>query len=400
MIKIGSRPNLFYPSIFIIFNAMRKMDSIIMKKYINYSGCTLLTFLMFFSNFISGLLVYSRQYKFLKEKEKEASKFMGIELIQTKTEISPIDSDIKIYFFLFFETYIDFAENILSSYYIPDKFTRISKSLEWRLKSIIICASGVFGFFILKIPIFKHQILSMIIILACLLITLITEIIEYYEENSQDDRLFYIIYVLFLLLINQTFTSGFDIIEKYLLDFDFVNPFKLLMMKGMIGFFIILLFCIYQDPFEQIKIINDNTPEKIPYLIVSLILYFLFSCGRNIYRIITIKLYSPTHKALFDYIFVPLLIIYYFIFDNDFTVNNNKVYYYFMINLIISFIIVICGLIYNEFLVLFFCNLQYNTHYEISKRAKKIQSKAFDLSINESLNESNFNDSNIYNKDD
>ena len=192
---------------------------------------------------------------------------MRIELVRAPSNISPIDSKIKIFFLLFFETYVDFAENILSAYYIPDKFSRISKSLEWRLKSIIICVSGIFGFCILKIHIFKHQILSMIIILICLIITLITEIIEYYKENNQDDRLFYIIYVLFLLIINQSFTSGFDIIEKYLLDFDFINPFKLLMIKGIIGFFITLLFCIYQDPFEQMKIINEKTPEKISYLI-------------------------------------------------------------------------------------------------------------------------------------
>ena len=179
--------------------------------------------------------------------------------------------------------------------------------------------------FLLKIPIFKHQILSMIIIIICLMITLISEIIEYYKENNQDNRLFYIIYVLFLLLINQSFSSGIDNIEKYLLDYDFINPFKLLMMKGIIGFFINLLFFIYQDPLEQIKIINDDTPEKMPYLIFLIILFFLLSCGRNIYKIITIKLYSPTTKALSDYIFVPLLIIYYFIFDNDFTVNNNKI---------------------------------------------------------------------------
>ena len=57
-----------------------------------------------------------------------------------------------------------------------------------------------------------------------------------------------------------------------------------------------------------------------------------------------------------------------------------------------SFIIVICCLIYNEFIVLFFCNLEYNTHYEVSKRAKLIQSKAFELSVNESYNDSTFNE--------
>ena len=107
-----------------------------MKNYIDFSGYTLLNFLMFFANFISGFLVYISQSKYYKE--KEASKFMRIELIQTPPDISSIDSNIKIILLLFVETYLDFTENILSTYYIPVKSIRISKSLEWRLKCIII----------------------------------------------------------------------------------------------------------------------------------------------------------------------------------------------------------------------------------------------------------------------
>ena len=68
-----------------------------MKKYINFSGCTLLTFLILSGYFISVLFVYLKQNKFLKE--KEASKFMGIELIQVPSDISSFDSNIKIFFF-------------------------------------------------------------------------------------------------------------------------------------------------------------------------------------------------------------------------------------------------------------------------------------------------------------
>ena len=113
-------------------------------------------------------------------------------------------------------------------------------------------------------------------------------------------------------------------------------------------------------------------------------IFFLLSCGRNVYRITTTKLFSPTHKALFDYILVPLLIIYYYIWDNDFKINGKKVFYYFFINLLVSSIMVFCGLIYNEFIIIFFCGLEYNTHYEVSKRAQKIEFKAYDNSINES----------------
>ena len=389
MIRIGTRHNLLYPLTFSIFNGLRKIFSILIKKYYNFSGSTLLTFIMLFSDFISGLIIYLRHKKY--SKEKLSKKFMGIELIQAPTEIKPADSKIQMIFLIIFLAYIDFVESIFSSYYIPDQFS-VSKSLEMRLKSIIICVSGAFSFFVLEIPIFKHQILSIIIILICLLVTISTEMVEFYRDHNKSKGLRYIIFIIFLFIINQTFTSGCDIIEKYLLEYDFINPFKLLMLEGAIGMFFCLLFTIHQDPFEQLKIIRKENPEYIPYLIICIFIFFLFSCGRNIYRIISNKLYSPTSKALFDYIFVPFFIINYFLLDNDFTINGKRIYYCFIINLIMSFIIVICCLIYNEFIVLFFCNLEYNTHYEVSKRAKLIQSKAFELSVNESYNDSTFNE--------
>ena len=33
------------------------------------------------------------------------------------------------------------------------------------------------------------------------------------------------------------------------------------------------------------------------------------------------------------------------------------------------FVITICGYVYNEFIVLFCCKLEYNTHHEITQRA-------------------------------
>ena len=320
---------------------------------------------------------------------------MGIELIQAPSEITPLDNDFKICLLLFFTSYLDFAEYILSSYYIPYKFNKVSISLEWRLKSIIICASSIFSYFILNIPIFKHQKLSIITILFCLIIVIITEMIEYYDKQNQSEGSMYIIFVLILFIINQNFSSGFDVIEKYLLEVDHINPFKLLMLEGLLGFILFLLFSIYQNPFEEINKVKDKMPQKMPLLILFLILFFFLSCGRNIYRITTNKLYSPTTKALSDYIYVPIFIIYYFIWENDFSAKDKKIYYYFIVNLIISFIVVFCSLLYNEFIILYFCNLHYDTHYEVAIRAKKIENKPFELSFNdneESVGESTFSE--------
>ena len=47
-------------------------------------------------------------------------------------------------------------------------------------------------------------------------------------------------------------------------------------------------------------------------------------------------------------------------------------------------IVVFCGLIYNELIVVFFWGLEYDTHHEVSKRAKNVESLAFNYSINAS----------------
>ena len=378
MIKIGTRPNLFYPSMFIIFNGLRKVDSIIMKRYFKFSCDTLFIFLMFFADFLSGLLIYLSHQKFLRKKDTGAYKFMGIELIKNELDMNRPDGQCKIILLFFLGSYLDFVEYIFSSYYLPGKYGEISISLEWRLKSFIICFSAFFCYFILGFPIFKHQKISLIIKLICLIILVVTEMIEHYQNEK-------VFPVIFLLVINQSFNSGLDVIEKYLLEYDFLNPFQMLMMEGLIGLFYSSLFTIYQNPFQKIKSVYKTDPDKFPFLIILLILFFLLTCGRNIYRVITNKLYSPTNKALFDYILTPLLVIYYFVSEEDDSDNN---LYSFIINLFISFITVFCSLIYNDFIILFCCDMERNTHYEVSKRASVMDLEA----LNDSDCDSTFNE--------
>jgi hypothetical protein len=318
---------------FIIFNGLRKVDSIIiMKSYFDFSFDTLFIFLIFFEDFLSGLMIYLSHQKFLRKKDTGAYKFMGIELIKNELDMNRPDSKCKIILLFFLGSYLDFVEYIFSSYYLPGEYGEISISLEWRLKSFIICFSALFCYIILGLPIFKHQKISLIIILICLIILVVTEMIEYYQ-----DRIFRVI---FLLVINQAFNSGLDVIEKYLLEYDFLNPFLMLMIEGLIGLIYSSLFAIYQNPFQKIKNIYKIYPNNLPFLIILLIIFFILTCVRNIYRVITNKLYSPTNKALFDYIFTPLLIIYYFISEND---SDNNIYS-FIINLLISIITVFCSL--------------------------------------------------------
>ena len=108
---------------------------------------------------------------------------------------------------------------------------------------------------------------------------------------------------------------------------------------------------------------------KILYTV--LVLYLILCGGVNIFRVITNKIYSPMAIALTYYLFNPIYIIVNFSRKKDFLYRGEREIVYFIINLILSFIITICGCVYNEFIILFFCKLEHNTHYEISKRAAK-----------------------------
>ena len=79
------------------------------------------------------------------------------------------------------------------------------------------------------------------------------------------------------------------------------------------------------------------------------------------------------------------MVIYYFVSEEDDSDNN---LYSFIINLIISFITVFCSLIYNDFIILFCCDMERNTHFEVSKRASVMDLEA----LNDSDCDSTFNE--------
>ena len=66
---------------------------------------------------------------------------------------------------------------------------------------------------------------------------------------------------------------------------------------------------------------------------------------------------------------------------------------YFILNIIISLIISFFGCIYNEFIILFFCDLERDTHDQISKRAEiKIKDASFELFKLDDFDEASYGD--------
>ena len=364
-IKFAWRRNLIYPIQLLIWTFLRKVITIILSKEFNFSQSVIFTLLMFLGEFFAGLILFHYQRSFLIKKETQ-SKSKEI-LIYSQNEMKQPDSNIKILFLIFFSGYFDFIEFILSTNYIP-KFIKSSGSLENRLGGILTISSALFFYYLLKLPIFRHQFFSLLIIGICLIIVIITEFI-FQETNiflTYGDFLLKILLIFFVHFFN----SLLDSIEKYIVEYNFVNYFQVLCLEGLFGFLITFAYSFSEDlDIKQLsKIYSENSGGQFALFIFLLFVYLVFCGGRNAFRVVTNKLYSPMTKTLTDYVLNPVYLTINYI-EGDFVSRGRQNIIYFLINLIMSIIITLCGSVYNEIVVLFFCGLENDTYDQVSERS-------------------------------
>ena len=365
IIHITKRRNLLYVIYSMIYYFLRKVDLIIINKKYKYNDSLIFTLLMILGEFFGGFTVYIYLNHFSKQENNKAKKHLGIELIQKNIIMKSPDSKLKIILLLFFTSYFDFVEFVISSFYMP-KYQVLSPTAESRFGGGIIILAALICHFVLRIKILKHQFYSLIIIGICLATITALEIIYRGKGSSISDFCFAHLLVLAYLI----FVPFADVIEKYLIEFNFINPFLILMIEALFGFIFVGIYSTRENPFKGFKRINEeySTGEFILFIFL-LFVYFVLSAGSNIYRILTNGLFSPMVKTLSVYILNPFIYIYYFVIEYDFLSEGERNWIYFIVNITISIIISFFGCVFNEFLVLSFCGLDHETHYSVSKRA-------------------------------
>ena len=369
IIKFAWRRNLIYPIQLLIWSIIRKIDTILLNKVFGFSKNLLFTLLMFFAELVAGTILFFYQNKFLEKSVIIGQELKKIDsfLIYNENKIKRPDSKIKILFLIFVTGYSDFVEFILSTNYVP-KFPNSSGSLDLRLGGILTICVALFFYYLLRFPIYKHQVFALLIIGICITIIIIT---EYF---FQDINIF-ISYgdftlKLVIIILEQFFHSLLDSIEKYVVEYDSVNYFEALALEGLFGFIITLIYSFSEDSYQkQLSTIYSENSAGMFTLFLFLILLYAFLCGgRNAYRVVTNKFYSPMTKALTDYFWNPLyLVINYF--EGDFVSGGKQNLFYFLINLFLSIIIDLCGCVFNEIVILYFCGLERDTYYQVSIRS-------------------------------
>ena len=364
MIKIYFRNNIIYLLFLTLFYLLRRSVSIIIDKMYGLDYSVIFCLIMFLGEIIGGAWTFIYQRTFLRKKESKINNML-LRFMKNKTKLNRTDKWPKIVFLIFSATFFDLVEYIIICNFLP-KMAALSTTPTLRLCCVITITSTGLCISMLRFKIGRHQIFSLIVFGMCSIIIIIVEFIH--KPKDVDLGSFIISYV--LVICHFLFISFTDVTERYLFDFDYLNPLQILMIEGIFGFIMTLFYGIYQDPFKEvIKIYNEIDTGKFILLIFLLFLYFVSCAGINVYKILCNVLYSPMTKSLTSYFFNSIYIIYYFIDESDFITNGERNYFYFFINLVFSVLIDFFALIYNELFVLTCCGLSKDTHEGIHQRA-------------------------------
>ena len=380
MIKFGIRRNLIYPIILIICDFLRKIDVYLMSDF-NLKYSLLFVLLMFLSELVSGISLFLYQKKYLINKNETEKVFMGIKLINsTIANIPHPDSSLKIYILIFLISLFDFIGFLLLTYFYPKNVDALAKNdkndgfftLDIRLSSILALISSLLYWKIFKSKIYWHQKLSLYIIFICTMFIIILDF--FFEKLCFDHEIKDIFKVFGLIFITHPFSSILENMEKYLLEYNFLNPFQLLMIEGGFGCAIICIFilCFWLFsgyPFKKVFFDKSEEINAFPS-IIFLFIFFILCGARNVYKVVTNKIFSPITLSLSYCILNPIILIIYIIVKYSKEEDNHIfIIIYDIVNIFLSFIIVFFCCIYNELIILFCCDLECDTHYEIYKRA-------------------------------
>ena len=292
-----------------------------------------------------------------KQKPKN-NKNIEIQLIYNKSS-----DEIKRYkfLFIFLSALTDFSQSIIAALTV----TYTIKVNFWLLDFFFL---SVLSYFILKIKLLKHQILSMIIIIT------LGIILDLFFGNLFD---IFHYFVYFLLRIFCEFCFSFSqIINKYSMDFKFSPPYEVCSFIGIftLVFYLISLiissyipcynnFCFVKDEnhkyFDNFRVyIHEINLKELFLFFIEMIIFGLI----NIFTILTVKYFTPFHSII-------ILIIGRIVLAIQKMIKETEIYdiLYFIILLLILFGL----LIFLEIIILNFCGIQKYTKNYIEKRGQE-----------------------------
>jgi len=371
MIKIKLRKNLIYLLIYFIcafvdYNIL----GVLIPNITGFNPLYINIFLYPLENIIGGLVVFLYQKYSIRKKKK--TQYFVIKF--NKNEVAR-DGKFKKILLVFFAAYFNFYRFLVFAF-INGNY--ITFSMDQKLTTIQIIISTIICIYAFEFKIKKHHKVSLIIISIFLFLSISTDMIYiiYYKYKLIKVPVFQYFIALFFY-IGYSFNNC---IEKYLVDYNYMNPFLILMLEGIFEFIMALLSCIQIKPFDPFQNITCN----LALFIFLFIVYTLLQVIVNIYRIYCNVIYSPMARSLVDYLMNPFIYIFSFFTSSDFSHN----FVYFILIEITSIVMSFFGCVFNEYIILYYCGLELETQDEIADRAKnQFQKELNDISTINNNNE-------------
>ena len=291
MIKFALRRNLIYVLQCIIWSFLRNLLVMLMNMFFNFSRSYMFTQLMFLGEFLAGLIMYFSQRKYNQKKREENKEeyFMSIKLIKTEEDETdyfvPLDSKPKILFLIAFISFMDIAQFTMCNIYLP-KFFNISKSLLQRLFGFGTIFSLFFYVYALKLPIYKHHKFSILIISICLIAIIVS---GFFFQHFDIFTSYTNLSITFTsIILSQILTSSSFSLEKHLFEYDYMNPFVVLMYEGFFGFFLSFLFLFDDNYFKDFsRLYKKIKINRFALFIFFFFFYTILSGCKNLFRVVT-----------------------------------------------------------------------------------------------------------------
>ena len=335
--------------IYLIFiNYSPKIEIINQNPFIESIYMTIAMCLAFIPFLINKLKIKAA----IKKKNEQIAK---LPLYITLTERKNIfkKTKFKKYRFIFYSTIFDALDTLLTIIY--------TKYFVFNLWIFDIYMS-FFSFLFLKTKYYKHQFISMIVIV---ILGLGLNIITYFNFNSSKNILKPI--DIFIKFISEISFCLIIVIDKYNLEKNYADVYEMCFFKGIFEFIIfsicLAVFCKYRlsvngikHPDNLIKYLKEFNYNDLIVCLSTIITYFIY----NISVLKTNDYLTPIH------ILIILIInqIY-----NHFQTESNSVLN--ILSIFILLLITIMFLVFIEVIEINICSLSYNTKKNIELRARK-----------------------------
>ena len=307
-----------------------------------------------------GMILAFIPFLIIKYKSKRENKINNKLLIESKLYKKLIVSKnvfrktrFKKFRFILYSTFLDFFQTLLATIFIP--------SYLYNLWIFDIILMSLFSFLILKTKFYKHQFISMIVIVV---LGLGLNILGYFTfDNTGAELKSFDIFIQFIIEI---FFCIMIVIMKYNMEKNYCNPYELCLWEGVFGFILysicLTIFCKFElsvygikHPDNLVQYLNEFDYNDLIVCLTNIIYYFIY----NLSLILTCGYFTPIHILIISIINET---------DGFFRAGANLALD--ILGFFILILIAIMLLVFIEVIEINICNLSYNIKKNIELRSK------------------------------